>query len=99
MERNSAIDPGIQALSEFGALTRYDEIWRIDGRDYITVRGALLSYGEIWRVESHDRTIAVVVADSKEERNAEFPDGRNYEERHQPVADAGDQNRPGAEQL
>ena len=94
MKRNSAIDPGIQAVSEFGALADYDKIWLVDGRGYISECGALLSYGEIWRVESHDHTLAVVTADSKEQPDAEFPTERNSEERQQRAADPDNQNRP-----
>jgi hypothetical protein len=72
MERNSAIDPGIQAASEFGALTHHDEVWLVDGRGYITECGARMSYGEIWLVESHDRTTAVVFADRREAPDYEF---------------------------
>ena len=47
------IDPGIEAVSELGALAPYDAIWMVDGRDYISECGSLMSYGEIWVVESH----------------------------------------------
>ena len=65
MKRETANDLGIETVSEFGALTHYDEIWQIDRRDCVTQRGAVMSYGEIWRVDFHDRTTALVVADGK----------------------------------
>src|SRR5262249_33808256 len=81
MKRNTTIDPGIEALSEFGALAHYDETWLVDRRDYITECGAPMSDGEIWRVNYHDRTTALVVADGKEAQDSEFPVGGNHEEK------------------
>ena len=71
MERKLTVDFDIEAVSEFGALAHYDEIWLVDHRDYISQRGVAMSYGEIWRVESHDRTTALVITDSKEATDAE----------------------------
>jgi len=66
MKTNPTIDLYIAAVSEPGALTHYDEIWLADHRDYVTECGALMSNGEIWLVKSHDRTTALVIADSEE---------------------------------
>lgn len=65
MKRKTAIDLGIETVSEFGALTHYDRIWLVDRRAYITECGALMSNGEIWLVKSHDRT-TLAIADGKE---------------------------------
>jgi hypothetical protein len=62
MNRSPKIVLGTKAVLEFGALTHYDEIWLVDGRDFITECGALMAYGEIWRIESRNRTTALVIA-------------------------------------
>jgi hypothetical protein len=72
MKRKPTIDLGIKAVSGFGALTHYDEIWLVDRRNYITECGVLMSDGEIWLVDSHDRTTALVIADCKEAPDSEF---------------------------
>jgi hypothetical protein len=66
VKRKSSINPGIRAVSGLGEQTYYDEIWLIDCCGYVTECGALMSDGEIWLVDSHDRTTALVIADSKE---------------------------------
>jgi hypothetical protein len=65
VKRKPSINPYIKAVSGFGAQTYYDEIWLIDRCDYVTECGALMPDGEIWLVDSHDRTTALVIADSK----------------------------------
>jgi len=62
MKRKPRVDVGIKAVSEFGALTRYDKTWLVDRRDYISECGAHMSYGEIWLVEGHHRTTALVIS-------------------------------------
>jgi hypothetical protein len=64
VKRKPSINPGIKVVSGFGAQTYYDEIWLIDSCNCVTECGALPSDGEIWLVESHDRTTALVIADS-----------------------------------
>jgi hypothetical protein len=43
MKRKPTIDRGIQTVSEFGALTHYDEIWLVERSDYTSECGALMS--------------------------------------------------------
>ena len=79
MEGNSASALDIRALSEFGALTHHDQIWVVDGRDYIAECGVHMSYGEIWLVESHDRTTAVITADGKDGPRPRVPKKKTME--------------------
>jgi hypothetical protein len=67
-------------VSEFRPLTDYDEIWLVDGRDYLTECTALRSCGEIWLVESRDSTTALVMAESEKVADFEFSNAVNHEE-------------------
>ena len=80
MKRKTANDLGIETVSEFGALTHYDEIWLVDRRENVTECGAVMSYGEIWRVDSHDRATALAIADSEGAPDSEVPNGGNHKE-------------------